>query len=325
MSWYQEHKKATWICVGAVAVILLAGGTTYFVHAHGEHKAKAEKQSKQKAGPVRVRIIHPKAGGVERLVTRPGSVQSFEYAELYAKVSGYLRDQEVDIGSHVEEGDVLAQVYAPEKYKDVEKAGADVRKARAYVDASKAYLNKAQADQLAAESRYEQSKTDVKKAEAMVRLRREQYKRYQGLAKDNAVKVELVDEKLEALRTAEASETATEKAVNTARSEVEAAKAAIVEARADVENAQAAVGVAKAALDRAEVYAKYTQIVSPYTGVVTLRNFHNGAFIRDASRRRIHAQAHARRCSHRQDAHHHLCARSGRSLSQSRRPCATRH
>ncbi|MGH7172864.1 MAG: efflux RND transporter periplasmic adaptor subunit [Gemmataceae bacterium] len=283
MSWYRDHKKATWIGVSAVVVVLLAGGTIYFVHAHEEQKAKEKKQAKKKAGPVRVRIVHPKEGGVERLVTRPGSVQSFEYAELYSKVSGYLENQEVDIGSHVKKDEVLATVFAPEKHKDVEKAAADLRKAKANLEAVKAHLNQTQADQMAAQSRYEQSKADLKKAQAMVSLRRKQYRRYYGLAQDKAIQQELVDEKMESQLAAEAAESAAEKAVATALSELGAAKAAVVAARADVLDADADVGVAKAVLDRAEVFAKYTKIPSPYTGVITLRNFHNGDFIRDAA------------------------------------------
>ncbi len=290
MSWYQEHKKTTWLSVSGVAAVLIAAGIFYFFHFHEQaNKASAQgdgsKSTKQQqAAPMRVKVTYPKEGGVERLVRRPATVQAFEFADLYAKVSGYLRNQKVDIGWRVKADDVLAEVYAPEKYKDVEKAGADRRKAEANVNAAKAQLNRAEADQKAAQSRYEQSKSDVKKAQAMVSLRRKQYKRYRGLAEDKAIQLELVDEKMEAQLVAEAAETAAEKAVTTAYDQLEAAKADVVQAKANIEDAKAALGVAQAALDRAEVFAKYTQIVSPYTGVVTKRNFHNGDFIRDASR-----------------------------------------
>lgn len=282
MSWYQEHQKAAWTSVIALVAVLLVGGIFYFVHAREEDKAKARKQSQQKAKPVRVRIVYPKEGGVERLVTRPGTVQSFEYAELYAKVSGYLRNQKVDIGSRVQKDEVMAEVYAPEKFKDVEKAEADLRKAKADLKAAKAHLNRREADQLAAESRYEETKAGLKEAQALVALRRKTYKRYRGLAEQKALDWERVDEAEEAKLAAEAGENAATKAVNTALSELGAAKAAVAEARADIETAEAAIAVAEAVLDRAEVYANYTRIVSPYTGVVTKRSFHNGDFIRAA-------------------------------------------
>ena len=48
--------------------------------------------------------------------------------------------------------------------------------------------------------------------------------------------------------------------------------------------AQASVAVAQANLDKAKVFQGFTKIVSHYDGVVTLRNFHNGDFIRQADK-----------------------------------------
>src|SRR6185437_2976013 len=189
----------------------------------------------------------------------------------------------VDIGYRAKKGEVLAEVYAPELFKNVEKAGADLKKARANADAAEARVNKAKADEQSAESQYEQAKADVEKGQAMLSLRGKQYNRYKELAAKNSVQQELVDEKLEAKLAAESSLNAYKKAVLTAKSGITAAKAGVAQAEADVADAKAAVSVAKAILDRAEVLAKYTQIISPYDGVVTKRNFHDGAFIRDAS------------------------------------------
>src|SRR5690242_4995701 len=47
-------------------------------------------------GRPRVKVISPTAGGLERSTTQPGSVHAFKYAELFAKVSGYLKNQYVD-------------------------------------------------------------------------------------------------------------------------------------------------------------------------------------------------------------------------------------
>ncbi|HEY7158907.1 MAG TPA: efflux RND transporter periplasmic adaptor subunit [Gemmataceae bacterium] len=285
MSWLEKHKKAALI-VGAAAAVLLIGGLFYLPHRYEENKASARDDNSTPAkpsAPLRVQVIEPKEGGVERLVRRPATVQSFEFANLYAKVSGYLSGQEVDIGSKVKEGDVLAKVYAPEKDKDVEKANADLAKTRADYNAKKARVDKANADLKAAQSQYERTKADVKKAQALVTLRRKIYQRYKGLAAEKAIQEELVDEKLEAQIVAEEQENAAEKAVDAAKSAVVAAGAEVEQTKADLKDAEAAIGVAQAALDRAKVWADYTTITAPYTGVVTKRNFHNRDFIRDAS------------------------------------------
>jgi RND family efflux transporter MFP subunit len=286
MSWLEKHKKAALI-LGAAAVVLLAGGLFYLPHRYEENKVSARDDSsapaKPSSDPLRVQVIEPKEGGVERLVRRPATVQSFEFANLYAKVSGYLSNQEVDIGSKVEKGEMLAKVNAPEKDKDVEKASADLEKAKADAGAAAARVTKANADLKAAQSQYERTKADVKKAQALVSLRRKIYQRYKGLAAEKAIQEELVDEKLEAQIVAEEQENAAEKAVDAAKSAAAAADASVKQAEADFKDAKAAVDVAQAALDRANVWAGYTKITSPYTGVVTKRNFHNGDFVRDAS------------------------------------------
>ncbi len=144
-------------------------------------------------------------------------------------------------------------------------------------------MNKANADVKVAQFQVEQSESDVDKGQAMLVLRKIQYKRFKGLVEAKSIQRELLDEKEESRNAAEATLFAARKAVLTAKANVSAAQASVEQAKADVADAEAAISVAKAELDRAEVYSKYTQILSPYSGVVTKRNFHNGDFIRDAS------------------------------------------
>jgi HlyD family secretion protein len=91
---------------------------------------------------------------------------------------------------------------------------------------------------------------------------------------------ELVDEKYQARRAAEASKQSADKAVTTAKAAVAAATAEITRAQADLEDATAQVQVAEAVLSRARIWQDYTQIRSPYTGVITQRGYHDGDFIR---------------------------------------------
>jgi RND family efflux transporter MFP subunit len=289
MSWFRQYKTVTFSLSGLLALLVLAA-LVYILHFHGSvNSAGAQEDGATASGehqvaPLRVKVVHPKEGGVERLVRRPATVQAFDFADLYAKVSGYLENQQVDIGSKVKKDDVLASVYAPELHKNVEKASADLTKARASAKAAAARVSKAEADLESARSQYEQARADVQKAQAMLELRKKQYVRYKNLYEAKSIQLELVDEKQEAQYAAESTLNASEKAVQTARSGVVAARAGVEQARADLADAQAAIDVARAELDRAEVWARYTRITSPYTGVVTKRNFHNGDFIRDASR-----------------------------------------
>ncbi len=233
--------------------------------------------------PVPVRIVKPETGGVERTVTRPGSVHSFEYANLFSKVSGFLRNQKVDIGDRVQQGQLLAEVYAPEIEANVQKAQADLEKARSQVEVMQARVQEAQADLKEAYATLSQRRADLQSAKALVLLRKEQYTRFYKLAQANAIQQELVDEKFESKRAAEATERSAAKAVDTAEAAITATKARIERAQADLTDAKAQVAVTQAGLTYARTFESYTRITAPFPGVVTLRSYHNGDFIRDAA------------------------------------------
>src|SRR4051812_3326548 len=66
--------------------------------------APTEKSTSTSPDLLEVEVIHPHPGGVARETTQPGSVQAYRSAELFAKVSGYLDELAVDIGSRVSKG-----------------------------------------------------------------------------------------------------------------------------------------------------------------------------------------------------------------------------
>lgn len=107
---------------------------------------------------VRVEAVHPTAGNIERQTIQPGSVIAYESADLFAKVSGYLKTQAVDIGSRVKEGDVLCEIYAPELVKKVQEDQATVDQAKAQVMQARAHIVSAEADRDAAEAAVQQCK-----------------------------------------------------------------------------------------------------------------------------------------------------------------------
>ena len=77
-----------------------------------------------------VQTIHPKHGEIVRRVTLPGNVMAEQEALLYAKVAGYLKTISVDKGDTVKEGDLLAQIEAPEMLADLIKARAEAEAAQ---------------------------------------------------------------------------------------------------------------------------------------------------------------------------------------------------
>jgi len=77
-----------------------------------------------------VQTIHPKRGVIVRRITLPGNVMAYQEATLYAKVSGYLKTINVDKGDAVKEGDLLAEIEAPEMLADLVKEKAEAEAAQ---------------------------------------------------------------------------------------------------------------------------------------------------------------------------------------------------
>ena len=268
------------LIAGAVAASI-AASVFLFVRnrtAHGE--AETARSNTAGGSAVRVRVVTPSRGGLEGTVMRPGSVHAFQYAQLFAKVAGYLHNQTVDIGYRVEKGQVLAEIEAPEIETNVQRAAAEVEKAKAQMDVMAARLQYARAELQQAKVKVTQSEADVQNAVALLVLRREQYQRFKRLVESRAIEQELADEKMEAQKAAEANEIAKRQAVETAKVAVTTAQAHIAAASADLADARAQVQVTEAALARANVFARYLMIRAPFAGVITVRNFHDGDFIR---------------------------------------------
>jgi RND family efflux transporter MFP subunit len=85
-----------------------------------------------------------------------------------------------------------------------------------------------------------------------------------------------VDEQEDYYQSALEAENSAKLNVNTAREKAGAAHAKVDQALADLDEAKAEVSVAQAERDKSKVLLDYTVIRSPFTGVVTKRNFHPG-------------------------------------------------
>src|ERR1700720_3505121 len=60
--------------------------------------------------PPRVEVARPRRVTVAQRLQTNATLEAFEEADLFAKVSGYLSDVRVDIGDHVKAGQVLAVI-----------------------------------------------------------------------------------------------------------------------------------------------------------------------------------------------------------------------
>src|SRR5260221_3674918 len=61
-----------------------------------------------------VNVIHAELGNSVTDLTVPGTVQAFSESPIYARINGYLRVWNADIGAHVHKRQLLALIEAPE-------------------------------------------------------------------------------------------------------------------------------------------------------------------------------------------------------------------
>lgn len=272
-----------WLLI--VVVVVCAAIVGAYVKLGANEAAEAANSEEGQAPPrkgveIDVEAVHPKTGGLQRTTTQPGSVIPDKSAELFAKVSGYLSEENVDIGDHVKEGQVLVVIDVPELHKQVARSKAALDQAHAQVKQAQARVVTAKADFKAAEAMVDVYKASVQDAESMLSFRTKVYIRLDQLARvEKAVDERLVDEKEEQKHAAEAALTSAKASVLSAESQAAAAEAKIEQAEADLVNAQANVEVAEAQLQKDQVLADYTEIRSPYTGIITARHFWPGDFV----------------------------------------------
>ncbi|HEY4049234.1 MAG TPA: efflux RND transporter periplasmic adaptor subunit [Acidobacteriaceae bacterium] len=71
-------------------------------------------------------VIQPKQGAPSQEIVLPGNIQAFVDAPIFARTNGYLKRWYFDIGSHVKQGQLLAEIESPEVDQQLSQAQADL-------------------------------------------------------------------------------------------------------------------------------------------------------------------------------------------------------
>jgi RND family efflux transporter MFP subunit len=176
---------------------------------------------------------------VAQRLTLSSELVPFQEIEVYAKEAGYVKELNVDYGSHVRKGQIMAVLEVPEL--------------QAQLDEDKAAI-RAQQDQVA------RAESEVGRAKAQHNMVHLQYQRLAGVAKAKAglVAQQEVDD-------AEGKDLAAE-------SQMDAAKGTY-------QGAQSQLVVAQAKLSHDQALYDYSKITAPFDGVVTQRYANLGALM----------------------------------------------
>jgi RND family efflux transporter MFP subunit len=198
------------------------------------------KEKQADSAPVATASIAPVTrGDLANTLTVAGEFQPYQEVELHAKVSGYIRRINVDIGDRVKNGQIIATLEVPELTAQVAGSQAEVRHSQSEIARAQSGVALAEANYAAVHAAY------TRLSEAS--------KQRPGLVAEQ----ELDDSR--------ARDLDAQAKINVAKSALEASKEQL--------------GVSQADNQRVQSLKDYSVVTAPFTGVITMRYADVGSLI----------------------------------------------
>jgi RND family efflux transporter MFP subunit len=129
-AYHGAHKKSRLFLflIGIVVGLVILGIFTMVQHRE-QYNALA-KETEKLAVPT-VAVVHPTVEPAQEDLVLPSTLQAYTESAIYARTTGYLKKWYHDIGSHVQQGDLLADIDTPEVDQQLYQARADLGTAQA--------------------------------------------------------------------------------------------------------------------------------------------------------------------------------------------------
>jgi RND family efflux transporter MFP subunit len=115
----------------ALVALIIAGSVAAYGIIQRAHSTTQVAQWTDKQAIPTVTLANLQHGPAVRQLTLPGTIQAYNRAAIYARVSGYLQSWQADIGAHVKAGQVLAKIDSPDLDQQFAQAKADLATAAA--------------------------------------------------------------------------------------------------------------------------------------------------------------------------------------------------
>lgn len=195
--------KIRFLGLAVIVVVLVAVGV---VPRLARERAALNAVSESPVTHPIVSLVRPQFGAPTSVLVLPGNIEPLYSAAMYARTNGYVERRNVDIGSKVETGQVLAVISSPEVDQQLLQARATLAQSEAALQQAKAAREQAQAN-----------------AE-LARLTKE---RDLPLGEEHAISQQIVDEAVQAYNARVAD-------VDAAAANITAAQANVVANRANV-------------------------------------------------------------------------------------------
>jgi RND family efflux transporter MFP subunit len=219
-----------------VVFVLLAVGLLCAFFFRGP--ARETKANEPEPAPAAT-VAPVKRATIQNVLRVAGQFIPYQEVDLHAKVSGYIKSINVDIGDRVRVGQVIARLEVPELNAQLVGAQAQVRHSESEINRAKSEVSRAIANHAAIHAAYE-------------RLLQVSKQRSGLIAQQELDDAQARDQNSEA--------------------QIEAARAAL-------EAQEQQLGVSKADNLRVQTLADYSVVVSPFDGVVTRRYADTGSLI----------------------------------------------
>lgn len=184
-------------------------------------------------------VTQAKRENLASTLTVAGQFQPYQEVDLHAKVSGYIRRINVDIGDRVHEGEVIATLEVPELTAQLSAAGSEVRHSQSEIS---------------------RAKSEVAGAESNHAALHEAYTRLAQAAKQRPGLI-------------------AEQELDDALAKDQNSEASINVAKAALEAAEEQLGVSNADKQRVQALSDYSVVTAPFNGVITMRYADTGSLI----------------------------------------------
>ena len=198
------------------------------------------KEKEAESAPIATASIAPVTrADLSSTLTVAGEFQPYQEVELHAKVSGYIRKINVDIGDRVRAGQVIATLEVPELSAQVAGTQAEIRHSQSEIARAQSGVALAEANYTALHAAYSRLS--------------EASKRRPGLI--------------------------AEQELDDSRAKDQDAKAKVDVAKSALEATKEQLGVSQADNQRVQSLKDYSVVTAPFTGVVTMRYADVGSLI----------------------------------------------
>jgi RND family efflux transporter MFP subunit len=169
---------------GGVAILVLAAVVAAGLATRSNSDARLREWTDAQAIPS-VAVALPAAKPLDAALELPGRLEAYSRAPIYARVSGYLKSWNVDIGTPVKAGQLLAEIEAPDLDQQLMQARADLANSQAAAKLSAATLARRKtllASNFVSQQEIDERSADLASKEAQVKAQQANVARLEALA-----------------------------------------------------------------------------------------------------------------------------------------------